>query len=659
MPSSARLIPAVLAAAAFGVLAPAGFSVPAIIDFTASAANSGSNWTQTNSWSGGVLPADDLVTHIARFNQESYNSGPRLSVARSIAGLIIGDGTTATAALTQSGSALSIGASGIDMKTNAGAATLSSNVTLGANQVWNNSSANSLALGAIVSGDFAVEQTGTGTIILTGLNTFTGGYTLSGGIARLNNTNSTSFGTGTVTLKGGAVGSTSSTRTLTNAVTLNGNTQLGIAETTGAIIFTGAVNVAADSQVTLADGVGAGADGGGAFNANTVTLNGNLTIDSGISSQVVGNTFTSTIVDGTTAHGLIKTGSGNLILSADSTYSGGTTLSAGQLWLDVAGINTTSTALGTGTVTITGGILDLRGRNLVINALAGSGGGILDTATAGTRTLTVGQGGGGGAFSGNITQSNSAKIIAFTKTGSGTQKLSGANTYVGQTLVNAGTLLINGSHVDSAATGAAVNGYGSTSAGHFQVAGGATLGGIGRIQGNTGLANSNLILVQSGGHLAPGDAGLGAFTLDGAAFAGAGSRVLNMASGAVFDFQLSGTGGTPDQLVFWNYVSGDLLLNGNALNLSLLGTQTAGTYTVDLFTFYANSGSSIAATALSNGLVLGTLGAGISSATINYNLNTIGLTYTVTAAVPEPATFAVLGGLAALLLSVATRRRTA
>ena len=654
-----RLFPIALATAAFAVLAPAGFSVPSIIDFTATASSSTSNWTQTGSWSGGTVPADDLVTHIARFNQETYNSSPKLPAARSIAGLIIGDGTTATAALTFTGSALSIGASGIDMKANAGATTVSTTVALGANQVWNNSSANTLTLGMVVSGDFAVEQTGTGTIILTGLNTFTGGYTLSGGVARLNNTNSTSFGTGTLTLKGGAVGSTSSTRTLTNAVILNGNTQLGIAETAGAIIFTGAVNVTADSQVTLADGVGAGADGGGAFNANTVTLNGHLTINSGIGSQVAGNTFTSTIVDGTTAHGLIKTGSGNLILSADSTYSGGTTLSAGQLWLDVAGITTTSTALGTGTVTINGGTLDLRGRNLVINALAGSGGGILDTATAGTRTLTVGQGNGSGSFAGTLTQSTSAKIITLTKTGSGTQKLSGANTYIGQTLVNAGTLLINGSHVDSVATGTVVNGYGSTSTGHFQVASGSTLGGSGRIQGNTGLANSNLILVQSGGHLAPGDAGLGALTLDGATFTGAGNRVLNMASGAVFDFQLSGTGGTPDQLAFWNYVSGDLLLNGNALNLSLLGSQTAGTYTVDLFTFYTNSGSSIAATALSSGLTLGTLGAGISSATINYNLNTIGLTYTVTAAVPEPATFAVLGGLAALLLSVATRRRAA
>ena len=619
-----------------------GIASATTIDWSSTASTTA--WATAANWSGGPAPANDLTTDIARFNQTSYVSQPNAGT-RSIAGIVIGDGTTTTAALTISGTALSIGGSGIITNTSAGTATISaSSIALGTNQTWTMASGTTLIASTAISGNFSLTKAGTGTLTLSGAETYTGGFILTDGTVKVGN--NASFGTGTLTLNSGVVTSSGAARTVANNITLGGNIQLGQIGLNGLITYTGVKTISTASQLTFANNANAGA----AFSTGNIVLNAGLTLDNEITTT--GITITSAIVDGASSNGLTlaSTGTGAIILSGANTYSGGTAINAGTL---KAG---STSALSTGIVTFGGGTLDLNNFDLVTNALAGSSGTITNTAVASTHVLTIGQGDGSGSFGGVISQSQSGKIVGITKTGSGTQKFSGANTYLGQTLVNAGTLLINGTNIDATVTGTAVNGYGSTTTGHFQVTSGATLGGSGRIQGNNGsLTNTNLVLIQSGGHLAPGD-GIGALTFDGANLGGAGSRVLNMASGAVFDFQLVGNGGTPDQINFWSYVSGDLLLNNTTLNLTLSGTQSAGTYTVDLFQFYSDAGTSVAATAIASGLTLGSLGAGISSATINYNTNTIGLTYTI-AAIPEPSTCALLGGLSVLL--IAMRRRKA
>jgi len=605
-----------------------------VIDWKNNAASTA--WATGTNWINDGAPANDLTTNLARFNQTSYVSQPNAGT-RSIAGIVIGDGSTATGALTISGTALTIGANGITQFANAGAASLTvTAIVLGANQAWNIASGTTLtATGVSIGGGFALEKTGEGTLLLGGASSFSGGFTLTSGTVRLNG--NTAFGDGAVALNGGTISTTgASARTLGNALTLAGNVQFG--ETGfGNLTFNGLLTVSS-GQITLVNN--------GASLAGGISLNGNLTVDSQMATQLAGNTIGSVIADGSSAFGLIKTGSGVLLLANANTYSGGTTINTGQLW---AG---STTALGTGTVTFGGGTLDLRGQNLIVNALAGSTGTITDSNSAGTRILTVGQGDGSGIYGGVISQTGgSTKIVAITKTGSGTQTLTGSNTYLGQTIVSQGTLLINGTHVDASATVSAVNGYGSTSTGHFQVASGANLGGTGRIQGNSSLANSNLVLIESGGFLAPGD-GVGTLILDGASFSGTSSRVLNLASGALLKFELAGDGSSADQVQFWNYASGDVLLNGNAINLTLNGTLVAGTYTVDLFRFYSNSGTTLMASGISSGLVVGTLGAGIQSANLAFNANTISLTYIV---IPEPSS-ALLFGLGAFMIWRCRRR---
>ena len=105
-------------------------------------------WATSTNWTGDIAPVNDLVTDIASFNLASYTNQPDAGTT-AIKGITIGDGVTATGALTISGTSLSIGSSGITMNANAGAATISAPITLGAAQTWTNNSSNTLSVGSI------------------------------------------------------------------------------------------------------------------------------------------------------------------------------------------------------------------------------------------------------------------------------------------------------------------------------------------------------------------------------------------------------------------------------------------------------------------------------------------------------------------------------
>ncbi len=248
-----------------------------------------------------------------------------------------------------------------------------------------------------------------------------------------------------------------------------------------------------------------------------------------------------------------------------------------------------------------------------------------------------------------ITTGTGNNILAVTVSGSGRQTFSGSNTYTGQTLVSAGTLLVSGTHVQSKA-GA---GGGDSADGLYRVADGATLGGSGLIAGNGTADNTNMILVQAGGNLAP-DLSIEALTLDGASISGSGSSILNMADGAEFTFELDGN--NSGRISFWNYTgAADFLRNNNRINLTLDGAASAGTYTVTLFDFFDNDGTNATASGFADGLTLvgASMDPNISSADLIFNTNSITLEYTV---IPEPSTWALITiGLCAVTL---LRRRS-
>ncbi|HLX64696.1 MAG TPA: C25 family cysteine peptidase [Planctomycetota bacterium] len=138
---------------------------------------------------------------------------------------------------------------------------------------------------------------------------------------------------------------------------------------------------------------------------------------------------------------VIKNGPGTLTLSAANTYTGATTINEGTL---KAG---STTAFGSNSaVTLANApdaLLDITGFNLSIGSLTG-GGALGGNITLGLATLTIGgDNTSPAAYAGIISDSGTGSGGSILKTGTGTLTLTGANTYFGNTTINAGVLSTN------------------------------------------------------------------------------------------------------------------------------------------------------------------------------------------------------------------------
>lgn len=488
-----------------------------------------------------------------------------------------------------------------------------------------------------------------GTALLNQANTFTGGVVVNSGTMQVgiattwtNSTTVTSgaFGTGNLTLNSGAsVGSTSAISTGAPTINLGGNINMGSGSLTGRLSWGGTWDLGGASR-TITLGKSSGAT---PYTSGFEVMMFETGAIGGATSIVQNAGSGGALVFGAAAAATAAEPS-VIATSATTSFASNTGLTLGD---GVALKSRTGNFFGTGTnapaLTLNadagkgGGVLQMGDgtsvmRSAVVYSL--SGGGFVsasNTTTAGqTGTLTINHG-NGADFSGSITETGFGKI-AVTKTGGGTQTLSGTNTYTGATTISGGTLIMGDSAADT---------FGTTS---VTVGGAATLGGSGIIT-PTG---ANGISVASTGKLAPGVSdGIGALTMDLTSTTGG----LAMASGSIFDWQLSGNGETPDQVHFWNYNSGDVVLNNNAVNLKLTGTEAAGTYIATLFKFYGDSGTALVASGLTSGLSIGTL-TGSFSGTPTFDYNTTGeirLSYSV---VPEPSS-----ALAGLLIAAGLLRR--
>lgn len=227
-----------------------------------------------------------------------------------------------------------------------------------------------------------------GTLILSGTNTYTGGTTID----TYTDSNSTvHFGTlqlGAGGTTGSVVGPITDNSTLafnrsdnltfSQLISGTGNvTQIGpgiLALSNPGNTFTGATVTGGTLQMVPAVQFGNG-NVALTVTAGTFDLNGTSTTIgslSGAAAGVVDNvsaggtatlttgslnadvTFAGTIQNTTGSVALVKNGTGNLTLSGGtSTYTGGTTLNAGGLWVT----NTTGSATGAGNVTLNGGTL--------------------------------------------------------------------------------------------------------------------------------------------------------------------------------------------------------------------------------------------------------------------------------------------------------------
>ncbi len=507
-------------------------------------------------------------------------------------------------------------------------------------------------LGVALTGTMRLTHQGPGTLTLIAASTYSGatvvrGGTLAPATVDALSANSAYFllGNSTLNLAGknqtvGDIDSYNSATGLLEASTINlagatltnltrvTNLWAGTLSGTGTLIeqgsaemkwyapnsFTGALRIDAgkvsaqtvnvlspNASVALATGATLQLNG----HAQTIAgLSGTGTVSLGsaalTSNQAGDSTFAGTI----TGTGRVdKGGAGTLALSTANTYSGGTTLNLGTL---VAGH---TSALGTGTVRVNAGTLDLA--NLAVaNALDVRGG-----------TLTG--------------------LANYT----GTQTLSAALNYAGTV---GGALVV--------AHGGALNTTGATFTGATTVNAGGTLRGAGSLAALT---------LNAGATLTPGNSP-GTLTVTGDTTWHGGATYAWEINDA---FSPATSAGTAYDLVS---ISGSLTLAATSENkftlslVSLLANNTAGdvlnfnsavnsSYTIatatgGIFGFDANA-FTINSAAFTNSLAGGTWSLALANTNRDLQL------HFTAAAIPEPSTYAALAGALALALAAWRRRR--
>jgi autotransporter-associated beta strand protein len=224
----------------------------------------------------------------------------------------------------------------------------------------------------------------------------------------------------------------------------------------------------------------------------------------GAKTLTTGSNNLSTQVDGVisgTGGGLTKVGTGTLTLTGTNTYTGATTISAGTLALSGFGdISSSSIVTVNGTFDISAATLPFVG----ITALAGSSTGVVNL---GSRGLFVSN--ASSEFAGVIQGSGGFEV------GSGTQTLSGVNTYTNVTQIDTGArLALKGAGSIASSAYVALAGPGAT----FdisQTTSGASVGGLFSLAGNGAVSLGSKTLTITNGSNFTGviqDGGIGGGT---------------------------------------------------------------------------------------------------------------------------------------------------
>jgi fibronectin-binding autotransporter adhesin len=367
----------------------------------------------------------------------------------------------------------------------------------------------------VVSGTGGLTKVSTGTLKLSGDNTYTGSTLINAGTVELTG----SLVSDTVNVATGAsLNSTAGGLASDTVLTVNGTATLSAADAIDELLGSGSLVLDDESR---------------------------LTVNQGNFSGVVSGTG-----------GLTKVSTGFLTLSGANTYTGSTLVDAGTLTLAGSLTGTTVAVASDAVLNVTdGGLADDTQLEVIgtanftaadtIDTLTGSGSVVL----AASR-LTLDQ----GDFSGVVSGTG-----GLTKVTSGTLKLSGANTYTGSTQIDAGTVELTGSLVSNVVNVASGATLASTTGG---LAADTTLTNAGTV--NLGSVADTIATFNSTGTL-NGSAKLTATTynLEGGSVINAnlGAGTLNVTDG------LTVLNGTSDA-AFVNVFFGGTLTLGAAERLS-------------------------------------------------------------------------------------------
>jgi fibronectin-binding autotransporter adhesin len=434
--------------------------------------------------------------------------------------------------------------SGVLTKTGAGDLTVAGAITSGAGTGFTVSQGNViLGSGPTTSGVYNI-----------GANSALTGNLVISGTQRLNvNDNATISGSGKIQLP------TSGALISNLSGNVGGTVSAGITVNSGSQAFTPAAWTGATYTP-------------GSFQATIgATTGGSLTVTGVISGDTDVDLSNSTVGGG---------GTGLLVLGAQNSYSGNTTINANtptvataNIRLGIANALPTTTGIVVGTKTGLGAaVLDLNGFNQQVAYLADGANATVGATKnltirndgAGDTTLTIGGSVTPGKGFGGVIGTGATNRINVVKTGASTQTLTGANTYTGSTMIDGGTLALAGAGSINASPTVTVN-TGATFdvsavTGGYAVANGQTLGGSGTVVGAT--------TVASGGRVAPGP-GIATFTMGD----------LTLGAGGSYDFQMFDATGTAG--VGW-----DLISTG-----ATIGLPVSPTFTINLASVSSSGGA--------------------------------------------------------------------
>jgi autotransporter-associated beta strand protein len=386
-------------------------------------------WDTVGNWSSSLVPSGANVT--ADFSTLDITSDQtvNLNSPRTIGNLVFGDTDTSTAA---GWTLANHGIAGNTLTLAGTAPTITVN-SLGASK--------NVTISAVVAGTSGLTKTGSGTLALSGANTFGGGTTISGGTvqfisnANLGNTNSS------VILNGGtlasaqtaqvtmtrtiATGTTGGTIQLNNGAPTNSNNEI-VLYTTGQFSGNGPITLNNNGFVSIG-GVNTGYSGNWTLNGGVVELvnnfaagSGAITVNAGAELSTLGSQITNalTLNSGTIGWDYYS-GSGN--------YEGPVTLLAGG-----------------GTVSLVNFYFGGGAMNGTISGLI-SGSGELNISATGL---------GGTTFGGVLTLSGNNSYTGGTMIGAGTTIQANGSTALGDSanaLLVAGTLNLNGNSLTQGA----------------------------------------------------------------------------------------------------------------------------------------------------------------------------------------------------------------
>ncbi len=458
-----------------------------------------------------------------------------------------GNGGTASGSVTQTGGTLNLGTVG----------TPSGYASVGAANVGtytlSGGTINSYTTAGFNIGD-RTGSTGTMTVSGTGvLNVLTsdGLYIGKGGTAA--NTSAT----GTLNVNSGGAVNTPKI-SFGNAAGTTG-TNVGTLNLNGGTLTVGTSGI---SKVGSMSNPTIHMNGGTLKSSAAFALGANIVIDvdtGGAFVDTTGGTITasSAFLLGNGVGALTLTGGNSLILPTGNTYTGTTTITGSATTLKFSGATSLVNSVAIGTTAL----FDLNGNSQSVaglNNVAGAGGAVIATGTAG-KTLTLNGSGAysfAGVYSGGVAAGTSGTgTLTVALTGGGSQTLTGANTYTGATAVNSGSLIL-GSGGRLAATA-------------VTIASGATLAVTPGVASATNAVSTSSLALNSGSNFSMADGVASTATVG----------TTGTLSGANFTFDLGGSTTATDTLTIGGAVT---LAAGNTITINGFGTTapTAASYTL-------------------------------------------------------------------------------